>query len=49
MSMGNNCDYTLLEDIPITFGPLELAGIMGISRNKAYDWLDEKIQAPDTS
>ena len=29
--------YKSLEDIPATFGPLELAGIMGISRNKAYD------------
>jgi hypothetical protein len=29
--------YKSIEDIPVTFGPLELAGIMGISRNKAYD------------
>ncbi|MCL2301389.1 MAG: helix-turn-helix domain-containing protein [Firmicutes bacterium] len=29
--------YKCLEDIPATFGPAELAGIMGISRNKAYD------------
>ena len=29
--------YKCLEDIPTTFGPAELAGIMGISRNKAYD------------
>jgi len=32
-----NSSYALLEDIPITFGPLELARILGISRNKAYD------------
>ena len=33
--------YKSLEDIPATFGPLELAGIMGISRNKAYDLVNE--------
>ena len=29
--------YRCLEDIPATFGPMDLAKIMGISRNKAYD------------
>ena len=29
--------YKCLEELPATFGPTELAGIMGISRNKAYD------------
>ena len=41
MSMSNNCGYTLFEDIPITFGPLELASIMGISRNKTYELVSE--------
>ena len=29
--------YKSLEEVPATFGPMELAGIMGISRNKAYE------------
>jgi len=33
----NNNSYTILKDIPVTFGPIELASILGISRNKAYD------------
>jgi hypothetical protein len=32
-----NASYKRLEDVPITFGPLELAKIMGISKNKAYN------------
>ena len=26
-----------LDEIPVTFGPAELASILGISRNKAYE------------
>ncbi len=29
--------YKNLDDIPITFSPMELAVILGISKNKAYE------------
>ena len=29
--------YKSLDEIPVTFGPAELASILGISRNKAYE------------
>ncbi len=29
--------YQNLDELPVTFGPLELAKILGISRNTAYD------------
>jgi len=35
--------YKNIEDVPITFGPVELAKILGISRTKAY----ELVNRPD--
>ena len=29
--------YKNIEDIPVTFGPVELSKILGISRSKAYE------------
>ena len=29
--------YKSIDDVPITFGPTQLADILGISRNKAYE------------
>lgn len=29
--------YKSIDDLPITFGPVELSTILGISRNKAYE------------
>lgn len=29
--------YKNIDELPITFGPVELATILGISRNKAYE------------
>ena len=29
--------YKNIDELPITFGPAELAAILGISRNKAYE------------
>lgn len=29
--------YKNIDELPITFGPAELASILGISRNKAYE------------
>lgn len=29
--------YNNIDDLPITFGPAQLAEILGISRNKAYE------------
>ena len=29
--------YKSIDDLPVTFGPAEVAKILGISRNKAYD------------
>lgn len=29
--------YKNIEEVPITFGPVELAKILGISRTKAYE------------
>lgn len=29
--------YKNFDELPITFGPTELASILGISRNKAYE------------
>lgn len=33
--------YKNIDDLPITFGPAELAEILGISRNKAYDLVNQ--------
>lgn len=33
--------YKEVDDLPITFGPVELAAILGISRNKAYDLVNQ--------
>ena len=34
---GGKPMYKSLDEIPVTFGPAELASILGISRNKAYE------------
>ena len=36
-SEKHNSVYKSMDDLPITFGPTELASILGISRNKAYE------------
>lgn len=33
--------YKSIDDLPITFGPTELAEILGISRNKAYELVNK--------
>lgn len=33
--------YKNLEELPVTFGPMEVAGILGISRNKAYELVNQ--------
>lgn len=33
--------YKNIEDLPVTFGPAELADILGISRNKAYELVNQ--------
>lgn len=37
--------YKNIDDLPITFGPIELSTILGISRNKAYE-LANRIDFP---
>ena len=37
--------YKSIDDLPITFGPIELSTILGISRNKAYE-LANRIDFP---
>lgn len=33
--------YKNTDDLPITFGPAEVAKILGISRNKAYELVNQ--------
>lgn len=40
---NKNPVYKSIDDLPITFGPTELATILGLSRNKAY----ELVNMPD--
>ena len=39
----NTIVYKSIDDLPITFGPADLATILGLSRNKAY----ELVNRPD--